>query len=250
MKYPAAVLAAVFMTAAAAAPAPEIEPARVDAAVARILQEGDLHDNQTAQPDGKALRAEVLRRLQTLEILKNAAFKAGLDKDPQVQSEWKTAEAEFYAGRYVRHLEDAADIDEAQLKRFYDRQTRMIQLHQVGFATREEADAALSLLRKGLSFDELMKRFPNPDQRFDGFVMQNDLSPAVAPVLGDMVRGEVTHEPVAIDGRFFLFKINAVQRNPEAQPFELVRSQIARQLKQEKAQAAVIRLLEENGIKP
>ena len=85
----------------ATAKAPDIDPARIDSMVAEVLRQADQHPNQTAKPDGQAIRKDVVTRLQTLEILKNEAFKAGLDKDAEVQNQFKNVEAEFYANQYA-----------------------------------------------------------------------------------------------------------------------------------------------------
>ena len=58
----------------ATAKAPEIDPARIDSMVAEVLRQADQHPNQTAKPDGQAIRKDVVTRLQTLEILKNEAI--------------------------------------------------------------------------------------------------------------------------------------------------------------------------------
>ena len=80
----------------ATAKAPDIDPARIDSMVAEVLRQADQHPNQTAKPDGQAIRKDVVTRLQTLEILKNEAIKAGLDKDAEVQNQFqKTLKAEF-----------------------------------------------------------------------------------------------------------------------------------------------------------
>ena len=106
----------------ATAKAPEIDPARIDSMVAEVLRQADQHPNQTAKPDGQAIRKDVVTRLQTLEILKNEAIKAGLDKDAEVQNQFKNVEAEFYANQYAAYLERQTAVDDAELRRFYDQQ--------------------------------------------------------------------------------------------------------------------------------
>ena len=192
----------------------------------------------------------MVTRLQTLEILKNEAIKAGLDKDAEVQNQFKNVEAEFYANQYAAYLERQTVVDDAELRRFYDQQTRIIKLQQVSFASAEEVRAAQELLLKGLSFEELMKRYPNPEQEFDGFISPQQLSPQLATAFADMNRGDVTHEPIQMGNRFYLFKLSAVERNPNAEPFELVRNQIAQAVKRQKVENQIERILKENGINP
>ena len=50
-----------------------------------------------------------------------------------------------------------------------------------------------------------------------------------------MNRGDVTHKPVVIGNRFYLFKLSAVERDPKAKPFELVRNQLAQAVKRQKS---------------
>ena len=234
----------------ATAKAPEIDPARIDSMVAEVLRQADQHPNQTAKPDGQAIRKDVVTRLQTLEILKNEAIKAGLDKDAEVQNQFKNVEAEFYANQYAAYLERQTAVDDAELRHFYDQQTRIIKLQQVSFASADEVRAAQELLLKGLSFEELMKRYPNPEQEFDGFISPQQLPPQLATAFANMNRGDVTHEPVVIGNRFYLFKLSAVERDPKAKPFELVRNQLAQAVKRQKVNNQIERILKENGINP
>ena len=126
----------------------------------------------------------------------------------------------------------------------------MIKLQQVGFATEDEARQAQQLLLKGLSFEGLMKRYPNDEQAFDGFIMAQQLPEPLSSQFAAMNRGDVTRNPVKLGERYYLFKLSEVGKNPDAQPFELVRNQLEQGLKQEKARLKIDALLEENGVKP
>lgn len=252
MNYPirtAAVLLAA-VTGLAVAQAPEIAEARIDSMVKQLLQAADQNPNQTGNPDGKAIRQEVVKQLQSVEILKNEAIKAGLDKDAEVQARFQNMQAQFYAAEYAHALERDTEVSDAELRRLYDSQTRMIKLQQVSFASAQEARDAQNLLRKGLSFEELMKRHPNPDQKFDSFIMPNQMPQTLAAVIEPLQRGDVTQQPVKLQDKFYLFKLSQVERNPDAQPFELVRNEIARQAKQQKVRRQIDDLLKANGIQP
>ena len=241
----AAVIMATAVAGFAVAKAPDIDPARIDSEVARILKQAEQRPESKQQPDGKAIRQEVVKHLQSIEILKNAALKAGLDKDPEVRNQFLTMEAEFYAAQYADYLKRTAEISNAELLKFYDQQTRMIKIQQVSFDTPEEAR---ELLLKGLSFEELTKRYPNQQPAFEDFVMARQLRQPLAGILGPMNRGEVTHNPVEIENKFFLFKISEVQKDPQAPPFDLIRDQLTQLLKEDKAQQQIHQLLRENGI--
>lgn len=253
MKYRTTAVIGVLGAAVACwaiAAAPEIDSKRIDSMVAEVLRHADANPHQTHKPDGKAIRADVVKRLQTFEVLKNEAFKAGLDKDEAVQSRLKNLEAQFYAGQYAEYLERSVQVEEADLRRLYDQQTRLIKLQQVAFPSEAAAREAQALLLKGLSFDALMKRYPNPDQAYDGLISPQQLPPQLAGVIGAMNRGDVSREPVKIGGAFYLFKLSAVERNPEAQPFETVKNSLAYAAKQQKVQQKIEQILRDNGITP
>lgn len=244
----AACIIAAALAGLVTAKAPDIPPARIDSMVKEVLRQADQNPNQTPKPDGAAIRQDVVRQLQTFEVLKNEAFKAGLDKDPEVQNQFKTMEARFYANQYAQYLERETSVDDNDVHKIYAQQTRMIKLQQVRFDSEQEARAALDLLRKGLSFEELMKRYPNAEQAFNEFIMPQQLPPYMAEIVEPMSRGDVTRNPVKLEDKFYLFKLSAVERNPEAQPFELVRNQLVQQAKQQKVRRQIDELLKANGI--
>ncbi|WP_416191947.1 peptidyl-prolyl cis-trans isomerase [Neisseria sp. CCUG12390] len=250
MKHQTAVagIVAAAIAGFAIAKAPEIPAGRIDSMVKEVLRQADQNPNQTSKPDGAAIRADVVRQLQTFEVLKNEALKAGLDKDPEVRNQFQTMEAQFYATQYAQYLERNTTVTDNDLHKIYEQQTRMIKLQQVSFDSEQQARAAQELLLKGLSFEELMKRYPNPEQAFNEFIMPQQLPPEIAEVIEPMNRGDVTHNPLKLQDKFYLFKLSAVERNPEAQPFELVRNQLAQQAKQQKVRRQIDELLEANGI--
>ncbi|OSI08681.1 putative peptidyl-prolyl isomerasen [Neisseria animaloris] len=236
-------------TGFAIAKAPEIERGRIDSMVAQVLKQGDNTPHSTQKPDGAAIRKNVIVQLQSFEVLKNEAFKIGLNKDPEVQNQWKNLEAQFYASQYAAYLERNTQVNEADLRAAYDRQTNTVKLQQVQFATAAEARSAQELLLKGLSFEELMKRYPNPEQEFDEFIFPQQLPPELGQVIAPMTRGQVTADPVKFNGKFYLFKLAAVERSPEAPPFAQIKDQLTLQAKQQKVQEQIEKLLKENGVK-
>lgn len=253
MKRQTAFTAGIFLSALAGfafAKAPEIDSALVDEMVAQVLRQSDQHDEQSHKPDGQEIRKDIVRRLQTLELLKNEALKAGLDKDAGVQNRFKIAQSAFYAEEYVRFLERSTEVSDAELRRFYDAQTRMIKLQHVSFETEKAAVDAQQLLLKGLPFDKLAERFPDQAPAFEDFVTPQQLPEPLASTLADMERGDVTHKPLQVENRYYLFKISEVQRNPEAKPLDEIRTQVVQELKQIKTRKQIDNLLESNGLKP
>ena len=52
----------------------------------------------------RAIRKDVIDTFADFRSLKNEAIKAGLDKDAEVQNQFKNVEAEFYANQYAAYL--------------------------------------------------------------------------------------------------------------------------------------------------
>ena len=233
---------------AVAAQAPQIDNARVDSMVNQFLQQAGQNPQMQGQLNGEKIRAQVVKELQTVEVLKAEALKAGLDKDAAVQNEFKNLEAQFYAAKYTEYLTKTVQVDEAEARRMYDAMAKMVKIQQVSFKTAQEATEAQSLLLKGMSFENLMKRYPNEEQKFNQFVHPQQLPPPFAAVVGKMVRGDVTHEPVEFNGKFYLIKLAAEQRSSEMPPFEQVKEQVLQQAKQQKVQEQINKLLKDNGI--
>lgn len=232
--------------------APSIDSARIDSMVEQ-LNSHHVHSHTQGMPsdhhqEEQELRKQAEQQLQTLEVLKNEAFKAGLNKQAHVQARFQNLEAHFYASEYVEYLEAQMPVSDEELQLAYQEISRSFKLQQVRFDTVEQAKEAQQLLLKGLSFQELMARYPNSDQNMQDFISLQDLTPEIANIVGKMKRGDVSQEPVKYQDRFYLFKITEEQRNPDIPHFAQAKEELAKQIKKAKAQAEINKILEANGI--
>ena len=233
-----------------AAATPTIEQARIDSMLKQVLAKqtnAHAHTPDAPKPDNEALRKNIIRELQTIDVLKAEALKAGLDKKPEVQSGLKNLESQFYAAQYIEHLRSQITINDADLRNTYDEFNRELKLQQVYFNTAAEAKEAQSLLLKGLTFEGLMKRFPNSEQSHQDWISPSQLPPELATILS-MTRGEVTREPIKFNDRFYVFKVAAVQRSENAPPFEQVKLEQQEAAIQKKMQVQLEKLMQANGI--
>ena len=225
---------------------PKIEPARIDSMVHQVLRQASLPADA---PQAAELRQQAEMQLQAMDVLKAEALKIGLDRQADVQIQFKNMEAQFYAAQYADYLEKNVKIDEAELRLKYENLTRMVRIQQVRFPTLEEAKQAQQLLLKGLSFEELVKRYPNPDQQnMPDLITIQQLPTEIAQAANQMVRGEVNREPVLYNGEYYLLKIAASERSPEAPAFEQAKDKLIQQAKQEKTQEQINQLLKTHGI--
>ncbi|MDO4642133.1 MAG: peptidylprolyl isomerase [Neisseria sp.] len=231
--------------------APTIDKARIDSMSTLLLKQAE--QNPQAQPgniDGAEIRKVATQRVQIMEVLKNEAIKNGLNKDSAIQAQLKNLEAEVYANAYTEYLEKKAEIDESDVRKLYDQIAKTVKIQQVIFDTPAEAKAAQELLLKGLSFDDLVKRYPKQSKSTDSFISPQDLDPEIGKIISTMARGEVTKEPITLNGKFYLVKLAAEGRNPQVPPFEQIKNQLISQAKQQKVQEQIMQLLKSNGINP
>ncbi len=243
---PLLTLIALAAAGIAAAAAPKIDGARIDVLLKQMTE---MAPEGAGEPPAD-IRAQIEKSLAADEVLKAEALKAGLDKQPEVRARWQNAEARFYADQYADHLAATVTVDDAELRAAYAEQTRAVKLQQVGFPTEAEALAAQQLLLKGLSFEKLMERYPNPAQaQLAKPVALAELPPELAAAAAPMQRGEVSRKPVPFQGGFYLLKIAAVEQAADAPPFDQLKDQIAALLKQRKTQEKIAALLKEHGIK-
>lgn len=242
-------LTALTLTLTGAAfAAPEIDKARIDSMAAMFLKQAEQDPNRKGNIDGEEIRRQAIRRLQTMEVLKNEAVKAGLDKDAELQNQLKNIEAEVYANAYTEYLEQKTEVSENDVRQLYDQIARTVKIQQIAFNTPEEAKAAQELLRKGLSFDQLIKRYPDQNQHPGNFVHPQELDPAVSKIISQMTRGEITKEPVQYKDKFYLIKLAAEERSPEIPPFGQIKERLVEEAKQQKVREQIAQILKNNGI--
>ncbi|WP_082890752.1 hypothetical protein [Eikenella longinqua] len=148
---------AAFTAGWAIAAAPQIDENRIAQQVKTLQQQAPAQPGEPA-PDAEQLRQYAVKQLQIDEVLKAAAIRAGLDKNPDIQARLANLEANFYAQAYAQHLAGQVRVSDAEARQLYAAMTQQIQLQHIQFASQAEADAAIESLRKGLSFEQLMAR--------------------------------------------------------------------------------------------
>lgn len=239
-------LSALLLAAGFAAALPAVDESRLDALV-REINAGNPEVAHMGVASPSDVRKMAESYVRTTDLLKAKALEAGLDKQADIRAEWQNTEARFYAEKYLLHLADKAEVSEREVRRIYDEQTRIVKIQRIAFETAEKAKEAQDFLLKGLSFDDLVKRFPEQEQIGD-FITLNDLPPEIAAAAAVMKRGDVSVEPLVYQQRFYLLKLAADERNPAAPPFAAVKDRLILEAKQLKAQEEVSKLLEKHGI--
>lgn len=235
-------------TAGIAISAPKINEQNLNLIFNYIMQSPQLNKELSNEEKAK-LREDLIYKMQYNAILKEQAIKVGLDKRADTQALVENAQAEIYAARFMRYLGDEIKISNKELENIYQKQTRLVRLQQVAFETLEESQVAYDLLKKGLSFEELMKRFPNPQQsNFNQFIAPTALPPEFAQPLVNMTRGEITSQPIQLGKHYFILKLMEETHDSKFPPFEQVKQEILQQEKQLRVQQKIKTILDNNGL--
>ncbi len=246
-------LAGLSMIAAglALAEAPKIDQARIDVMLKQVQAQMAAQPQQPGAPlpDKAQLTQDLTRELQTVDVLHAEAVKAGLDKQPDIQAGLANLQAQYYANAYVQYLQDKIEVSDSDLRQTYDLLSREIKLLPIEFESEAAAKAGLERLKKGLSFEALMKEV-NPQSPTDVWMNPQQLPPPVAHIASLLKDGQITGDVVNLEGHHYLFKLAGARRSADAPPFEQVKEQLRNQARQQKVQAEIAKLLQEKGIQP
>lgn len=241
------ILTAVLLaltSAAVFAQAPKIDEQRVNA----LIAEQNIPVEQLSAEQLETVRKQALLQLQRAEVLKNEALAAGLDKEPKVQWQKQNMEAGFYAGEYLRHLQETVTIDEADVRKLYEQMTREIKLQQAVFSNKEAALAAITQLRNGKSFGDMIASLDNQPAPLADFINPQDLPPEMGAVVSQLSKGEMTSEPFEYQGVFYLLKVQDSRIGENLPPYEQLREQLTQHQKELQVRKMVEDLFHKQGL--
>ena len=236
----------VITTSLAFADPPSIDSARVNEFLHQVQKRMQNQPQKTA-PDLNKLKADITRQLQTADILKAEALKAGLDKQPETQAAWQNIEARFYATQYVQYLAAHTKVTDSDVRHQYDLYNREINLLPIVFPTKQAAEEGLTKLKKGLAYEELLKQ-TNPDVTTTNWISAQQLPAEFARIVRPLVKGQITSSVFEYEGRYYLLKLAGLRQANNAPAFEQIKEQLREIAKQEKVQQQIEELLKKNGI--
>lgn len=238
----------IIVAGLALAEAPKIDSIRIDAMLKQVQEQIAAQPGMTL-PDKAQLQQDIVRQLKTVDILQAEAIKAGLDKQPEIQAGLANLQAQYYADAYVNHIKSQIDVSDADLRQAYDVLSREIKLLPIQFKDEAAAKSGLERLKKGLSFEALMKEV-NPDAATDVWINPQQLPPQVASIAAQLQNGQITGDVVNLGDQAYLFKLAGTRPSADAPPFEQVKEQLREQAKQQQVQVKITQLLKEHGLQP
>lgn len=228
------------------ADAPKIDSQRINVMLKQIERQMQTQPDAPA-PDKAEIQKEITLRLQSAEILKSEAIKAGLDKQPDTQAAWQNVQAQFYAAQYVDYLAAKTEINDSDLRRQYEQVSQEINLLPIVFPSKEAAEEGLTKLKKGLAYETLYKQV-NPEAPASNWMNPQQLPPEFAQLASQLKNGQISPNVINIDGHFFLLKVAGMRQAPNAPAFNQIKEQLREQAKQQKVQEQINQLLQKNGI--
>lgn len=211
------------------------------------------------QKDSPELRNAIKDELINREIVAQAATKAGLEKTPEAKEAWAQIRQRFLIELFWTDYNKQHPISDEQIKAQYERD--IAQLQQAGLKeqykvslitvqTRAEADAILAQLKKGASFEKLVKEKSIDPSKAQGgvvgWVLPNQLNPEIGTAVAKLNKGGVT-SPIQTQSGWNIVKVD------DKRPFKVptlaeAQNQVRQQLLQQQRIGLINKLRNEAQI--
>lgn len=211
-----------------------IPQARVDMRIKIATAQG--------QPDTPALQKAVLDDMINLEVLAQAAEKAGMDKTPEVVQQTELAKQSVLAGAFVQDYAKNHPISDEQLQQEYDKLkahlgTKEYKARHILVDTEAEAKAIIAQLRKKGDFAKIAKeKSKDAGSAANGgeleWAVPTNFVPPFANALVGLKKGEYTKEPVQSQFGWHIIKLDNV-RDLKVPTFEELKPQLLQRMQQQ-----------------
>lgn len=194
------------------------------------------------QPDTPALQKAVLDDMINLEVLAQAANKAGIDKDPEVVQQIELARESVLAGAFVQDYAKNHPITDDQLHQEYDKLkanvgTKQYKASHILVNTEAEAKAIIAQLGKKGNFAKIAKeKSKDAGSAANGgeleWAVPSNFVPPFAKALVGLKKGQYTKVPVQTQFGWHIIKLDDV-RALKVPTFEELKPQLTQRLQQQ-----------------
>jgi peptidyl-prolyl cis-trans isomerase C len=216
-----------------------VPKARVDIRVKVSAQQG--------QPDSPELRKAIRDDVINLEVISQAATKAGLDKQAETAQQLELARQSVLAGAFVQDYAKSHPITDDVLKQEYEALKKRVgnkelKLSHILVDTEDEAKKAAAELKKGAKFAKVAKsKSKDPGSKDNGgelgwAVPSNFVQPFAEAALA-LAKGQVS-APVQTQYGWHIIKLEDT-RELKVPAFEEVKPNIEKRLQQQSIQKAI-----------
>lgn len=177
---------------------------------------------------------QVLEELITLELMRQAAVKQALDKNPEVAIEMKTMRARVLANALLKYVTKNIDTSDAKLKAEYDKEiaAAIVQEYNASHILLEDEAKAKEIIIEldgGADFAEAAKKYstgPSGESGGDlGWFDAGTMVPEFSAATAELEVGKYSATPVKTQFGFHIIKLTD-KRAKAPQPFESVKEQM------------------------
>lgn len=209
-----------------------IPQARVDFHVKLAVQQG--------QPESEELRKDVRDKLIQLEVVSQAATKAGLDKQSETSQQMEIARQNILAGAFIQDYVKNHPIADDVLKQVYDAEKARLgnkeyKLSHILVESEEEAKKAAAEVKKGKFAKVAKAKSKDPGSKDNGGDLgwatpSNFVQPFAEAVI-KLEKGQIS-DPVKTQFGWHIIKLEDT-REMKVPTFDEVKQNIAKGLQQQ-----------------
>jgi peptidyl-prolyl cis-trans isomerase C len=207
---------------------------------------------QQGKKDTPELRKLIKEEFINREVVAQQATKSGLDKTPEGQAAFAEMKRNFLVELFLADYDKKNPITDAAIKAEYDKQIAAIgdqaQEYKLShIVTKTEADARnlLARIKKGESFAKVAKEASIDPSAKDsgalGWLLPNQIIPAVSNVIVNLSEGSVSAAPIQTAGGWQLVRLEE-KRQFKAPKLEDVTPQLRASLAQQQRIDAIKKL--------
>jgi len=197
-------------------------------------------------------KASVVKTLVNMELLAQAARKAGFDKQPDTQADLQMSNNSILAQGFIQdYLKNHAPSD-ADLKAAYDERVKSTDSHQYKarhILVKDEAQAKdiIAQLDKHADFAKLAKKYSvDPGSAHTGgelgdWFSGSSMVPEFSAALSKLKKGEITQEPVHTQYGYHVIQLEDV-REQTPPSMDQMREQLASDMQRKLVEAYIKQL--------
>jgi peptidyl-prolyl cis-trans isomerase C len=187
-----------------------------------IIEEGVKANVARGQVDTPELRKAVIDNLINRELLSQAALKDGLDKTPEARQQLNQFRQNLMAEMILLNYQTKHPVTDSEVKAEYDRQIAALKknssslvqykLSIIGVVSDSDANAVLSSLKKGASFEKLAREKSIDETKSQGgalgWVLLSQISPALADAITKLPKDGVITAPIKTPSAQYIIKVD------------------------------------------
>jgi peptidyl-prolyl cis-trans isomerase C len=187
-----------------------------------LIEEGIKANIARGQADTPELRKAITENLINRELLSQAALKDGLDKTPEARLQLNQFRQNLMAEMMLLDYQTKHPVSDAEIKAEYDRQIAAFgknpssieeyKLSIIGVASNADANAILSSLKKGTSFDKLAREKSIDDTKAQGgalgWVLLSQVSPTLSTAISSLPKDAAITAPIQTPSAWYIVKVD------------------------------------------